>query len=82
MEDITLYNGNSLKIPCSENSIDMIYFDPPFNSKREYKMSIYSEIGFNDKWQDEDYENFINENIKFLKTKLKETGLQLLLVNL
>ena len=46
MEDITLYNGNSLKIPCSENSIDMIYFDPPFNSKREYKMSIDS-----DKWQ-------------------------------
>lgn len=57
-----------------DKSVQMIYLDPPFNSDRNYTMSVDSEIGFGDKWDDVSYENFIDETITDLKRVLKLDG--------
>ena len=36
-------------------SVRMIYLDPPFNSDRNYVLSVDSELGFNDSWNKDDY---------------------------
>tara|TARA_B100001287_G_scaffold253183_1_gene235680 strand:- start:24100 stop:25095 length:996 start_codon:yes stop_codon:yes gene_type:complete len=57
-----------------DKSVQMIYLDPPFNSDRNYTMSVDSDIGFGDKWDDASYENFIDETIIDLKRVLKLDG--------
>lgn len=57
-----------------EKSVQMIYLDPPFNSDRNYSMSVDSTIGFQDKWTDENYETFLDKTISALKRVLKEDG--------
>ncbi len=50
----TLYYGDSLKILCNfipDNSVDLIYLDPPFNSNRNDKVLINLENGINSKAQ-------------------------------
>ena len=71
--DIQLYIGNSLEINLP-NKFTMIYFDPPFNSDRDYKLNVNSEIGFTDKWTDVTYEEFISKNIDKLYDMLEDNG--------
>jgi len=71
--DIELYIGSSLKIN-TDKKFSMIYFDPPFNSDRDYKLNCNSELGFSDKWTDEDYEKFISLNIDKLYDLLENNG--------
>jgi len=52
----------------------MIYFDPPFNSKRNYKLNVDSSVGFTDKWNDDDYYNFIKVMIDKLYDLLEKNG--------
>ena len=52
----------------------MIYFDPPFNSARNYKLSHNCAIGFSDKWTDKHYEQFISKIIDMLYDMLKKDG--------
>ena len=52
----------------------MIYFDPPFNSKRNYKLNVDSDIGFADKWADDEYYNFIKTMIDKLHDMLEKKG--------
>lgn len=75
-ESMTFYLGNCLSIlPTLENdSVDTIYLDPPFDSNRNYILSTENEIGFNDKWSNDDYEMFIKEVIALCFLKLKATG--------
>ena len=60
-------NGNSKKV-------NMIYFDPPFNSDRKYTLSHDNELGFSDKWTDELYEKFIATMIDLLYEMLATDG--------
>ena len=55
-------------------SIHMIYLDPPFNSDRNYTMSVDSAVGFNDKWTDETYEQFLETTITSLLNVLADDG--------
>ncbi|SVE49534.1 uncharacterized protein METZ01_LOCUS502388, partial [marine metagenome] len=57
-----------------DNSINMIYLDPPFNSNRNYKLNEDSDIGFEDKWSDEKYKSFLKELIDSLYPLLKLNG--------
>jgi site-specific DNA-methyltransferase (adenine-specific) len=57
-----------------DKSVQMIYLDPPFNSDRNYMMSVDSSVGFSDKWDDASYEMFIDETITELKRVLKYDG--------
>ena len=72
-DDIFLHIGNAQhsNIP---HKFTMIYFDPPFNSARDYKLNCNSSIGFKDKWSDDDYEKFIQKNIDKLYDMLEKDG--------
>lgn len=72
-ENITLYIGDSKNI-SKENKFRMIYFDPPFNSNRDYKLNCDNNLGFSDKWSDEEYEEFIRKQIDLLYELLEENG--------
>ena len=44
----TLYHGNNLKIPrdyIKDESVDLVYLDPPFNSNRNYNVLFRNESG-------------------------------------
>ena len=68
--------GNCLNIlpNIADGSIDTIYLDPPFDSNRIYKLSEENAVGFNDKWTNDDYEQFIQKVIELCFLKLKATG--------
>jgi site-specific DNA-methyltransferase (adenine-specific) len=75
-EPITLHIGDCEKYVKSlpDNTYNMIYLDPPFNSQRNYTMSVNSNIGFTDKWTDASYEQFLESVIPPLKKVLKDNG--------
>jgi DNA modification methylase len=75
-KDIQFVLGDCLQElgKVSDESIDSIYLDPPFDSNRIYKLSSESDVGFNDKWKEDDYENFIKQVVDLCYTKLKPTG--------
>jgi len=72
-DNVVLYIGDSMNIP-KNNKFRMIYFDPPFNSDRDYKLNCDSELGFSDKWCDAGYEDFIKKHIDLLYELLEENG--------
>ena len=59
---ISLTISDALNNTHSEK-YQMIYFDPPFNSDRIYKLSEDDDLGFKDKWTDEEYRIFISQHI-------------------
>lgn len=72
-ELIDLYIGNSILKP-TDKKVNMIYFDPPFNSDRDYSFSHDNELGFTDKWTDIKYEKFITTMIDLLFDMLVNDG--------
>jgi len=76
-EENKIYLGDcysNLKL-VSDKTISTIYWDPPFNSDRNYNLSHDSQIGFGDKWDtDKDYETFIENILLVLRSKLKDNG--------
>ena len=72
-QDIQLHIGDATKnnIP---HKFTTIYFDPPFNSARDYRLICNSTIGFKDKWTDTNYEKFIQINVDKLYDMLTKDG--------
>ncbi len=75
-DNVRLHIGDIMKLSdfVLDDSIKMIYLDPPFNSSRDYKLDVNSDLGFNDKWTDSDYENFVENTISLLYRFLKKDG--------
>lgn len=73
IDGVDLYIGDSLNIAKTQK-FRMIYFDPPFNSDRDYKLNSDSDLGFSDKWTDEKYEEFITKHIDVLYDLLENDG--------
>jgi len=74
--NITIHIGNcvdKLKL-VNDKIITTIYLDPPFDSDRVYKLSEDSEVGFNDKWETGQYEEFIRNIIDICYLKLIDNG--------
>ena len=71
---LNIQNCSDYANTLREKSIQMIYLDPPFNSDRNYTMSVDSSIGFHDKWDNKTYEEFLDNTITKLKPLLKEDG--------
>ena len=61
-DNIDFYHGDAIDLKIT-TKFRMIYFDPPFNSDRDYKLCHDSNIGFSDKWSDSDYYDFISVHI-------------------
>ena len=79
MEPINLYNNVNIFIQDAlqfdtTQKYTMIYFDPPFNSKRNYKLNVDSDIGFADKWADDQYYNIIKIMSDKLYDMLEKKG--------
>jgi len=72
-DNVELHIGDALKI-VTPRKFRMIYFDPPFNSDRDYKLTSDSKLGFSDKWNDVEYEKFISDNIDKLYEMLESDG--------
>ena len=75
-EHLELYIGDYslLSENITNNTIQMIYIDPPFNSARDYKLNKDSSIGFTDKWTDELYMEFITTLIDRMYNLLRSDG--------
>ena len=58
----------------ADASITTIYLDPPFDSGRDYKMSVNDSTGFKDTWKNDDYKNFITHVIDKCVPKLTGDG--------
>ena len=73
--NISLYIGESVKMTnLIKDDIDLIYMDPPYNTNRNFTLtSKQSHTGFSDKWNDNDYElwldYFVNNHKKVLSNK-------------
>lgn len=72
-ENVYFYNNNALNTSIKQK-FRMIYFDPPFNSDREYTLSVNNDLGFSDVWTDEKYEKFISDNVDILYDLLEKDG--------
>jgi len=58
-----------------KNKAQLIYFDPPFNSDRDYQLSPENNLGFKDKWgADEIYSNFIEQHLITFTQLLEPKG--------
>jgi len=60
-----------------DNSIDMIYLDPPFYTQREQKGRLKNNkiVSFNDCWKDiDEYKKYIKDRLVEMKRVLKQTG--------
>lgn len=66
-----IYQGDAIKVlqnSIEDNSIDLIFVDPPYNIGKDFN-------GLKDKWKsDEDYLNWCYQWIDLLLKKLKKTG--------
>lgn len=66
-----IYQGDAIEIlqnNIEDNSIDLIFVDPPYNIGKDFN-------GLKDKWKsDEDYLNWCYQWIDLLLKKLKKTG--------
>jgi DNA modification methylase len=69
-----LGNGLVLLDAIPKESQDCIYLDPPFDSDRNYSVSVENTVGFNDKWTGDEYEIFIKALITKSAEKLKKKG--------
>jgi modification methylase len=57
-----------------KGSVQTIYLDPPFNSGRTYSLEAGSGVGFDDKWTDETYAEFVDQVIRRCVPLLTKTG--------
>lgn len=61
-----------------EESVDLIYLDPPFFTQRKQKLKTRDnskEYSFDDSWESiEDYKQFIKDRLEACKKVLKKTG--------
>lgn len=75
-DTIKIYNQNCLEFlkTVENDSIQTIYLDPPFNSKRDYQLTVDNTLGFSDKWDDNDYIKFITRLIDLCIPLLTKNG--------
>lgn len=91
-----IYWGDNLQVMSHllkefRGKVDLVYIDPPFDSKADYKKTItlhgktassdgtsFEEKQYTDIWSNDEYLQFIYERIIILKELLKDTGVMFL----
>lgn len=58
----------------TDESVRLFYLDPPFDSDRNYTLSVDSSVGFKDKWEGDEYELLIRKVIDACYPKLMKDG--------
>jgi len=58
----------------ADESVRVFYLDPPFDSDRNYTMSVDNAVGFKDKWEAGEYEALIRSVVDACYPKLMKDG--------
>lgn len=58
----------------ANESVNVFYLDPPFDSDRVYTLNAENTLGFSDKWTGDQYERFITEVVDACVPKLAKDG--------
>src|SRR5438046_1602626 len=80
LKDHTIYCGDNLKMlnEIPDESVDLIYLDPPFNSNRNYEVfwgDAAEKRAFNDRFGDaKAYIDYMKPRVAELYRVLKKTG--------
>ncbi len=75
MNTIKCGDSRELLKTVADESVQSIYFDPPFNSKRNYYLTPDNKLGFKDKFDsDDDYISLIEPMLIEMKRALKKDG--------
>src|SRR5581483_4196707 len=79
MRDNVVLEGDCLALLATmkEDSVDLVYMDPPFFTQRIHRLSSKAneEYAFDDKWENiEQYLNFIKQRVSECRRVLKKTG--------
>ena len=76
MNDVQLGDSRELLQKLEDQSIQTIYFDPPFNSNRKYRLTSRSEsVGFDDIFKsDEEYTSIVEPMVRECARALKKDG--------
>ena len=75
-----IYKGDCVKRmkELADNSVDLIYFDPPFFTQKKHSLKTRDNsksFEFEDNWESiEEYSNLIEDCLRQCKRILKETG--------
>jgi site-specific DNA-methyltransferase (adenine-specific) len=72
-----IHTGDAKKLvkELEDKSVDLVYFDPPFNSGKNYTFAPDSDLGFGDMFEDDaEYVALIEPVLKESKRFLKENG--------
>ncbi len=73
-ENISYYNMDALKFETSIR-FDLIYIDPPYDTNRTFTInSLDDETGFQDIWEEDKYEEWLNTFIQHLSPMLSQNG--------
>lgn len=76
----TIYCGDNIKMlkDLPDESVDLCYIDPPFNSNRNYEMfwgDVQEKRAFNDRFGDaQEYINYMRPRVNEIYRVLKKTG--------
>jgi DNA modification methylase len=75
-DNVKLYIGDSLTLSENfNNKFDLIYMDPPYDTNRNFTLNSKDDkTGFNDKWDEKTYEEWVEKLIKKLKNTLTNKG--------
>ena len=65
---VSLLNG------LQDESVRVFYLDPPFDSDRNYTLRVDSTVGFKDKWEGDEYEQFLRSLLQACSRKLANNG--------
>lgn len=72
--NVSYYNIDILLFK-TEIKFDLIYLDPPYETNRKFTIdSLDDNRGFDDKWIDNKYEEWIDDVIRHLETMLSQKG--------
>ena len=75
MNKILCGDSRELLKQMQEVTVDAVYFDPPFNSNRKYRLHTSSDLGFDDIWKDNDeYISLVEPIMVECKRLLKKNG--------
>ena len=77
MKEIKLGDSRELLKGVATESVQCCYFDPPFNSDRNYFIKVgdsEEELGFEDKFKDDEYVGLIEPMLVEIKRALKPDG--------
>ncbi len=74
-DNTTLYINDANDVCKELTNVDFIYMDPPYDTNRNFTLnSKSSKVGFNDKWNEDDYEKWLFNLIRNLKSTLSNQG--------